>query len=70
MTVSPETEIVSTRHDALARISYYTLERGGWRWTVAIPDGDLDRHKANRAARRNHLANTLTMATAGKADGE
>jgi hypothetical protein len=73
MTLSPETEIVSTRHDAVARVSYYTIERGGRRWTVAIPDDDLNKHgykKGHEMLRRNHLANVLTTAMAGKADGE
>jgi hypothetical protein len=73
MTISPETEVVSTRHDAAARVSYYTIERSGRRWTVAIPDSDLDKHgykKGHEILRRNHLANVLTMAMAGKADGE
>ncbi len=70
MTINPESEIVASRHDPVARVFHYTIERGGRRWTVAIPEDDLNRHKANKQARRNHLGNALNVAMMGKADGE
>lgn len=69
-TIHLENEIVATRHDPVTRTSFYTIERNGRRWTVGIPDDDLNRHKSNKAARRLHLAQTLNMAMQGKADGE
>lgn len=69
-TVHLENEMVATRHDPQERKSHFTIERDGRRWTVAIPDDDLNRHKANKAARRMHVAQVLTMAMQGKADGE
>lgn len=69
-TVHLETEIVATHYDAASRQCFYTIERDGRQWTVGIPEDDLNRHKANKAARRMHLAQTLSVAMQGKADGE
>jgi hypothetical protein len=70
MTINLDTEIVETRHDPVSRMNSYVLERGGRRWTVHIHLNDLDRHGANKLARRNHLGNLLQQAMLGKADGE
>lgn len=70
MTINLTTEIVSTRHDAPLRMNYYTVERGGRRWTVGIPSDDIGRHGANMKSRRAHLANALTQVMQGPADGE
>lgn len=68
--INLDTEIVATGHDPITRTHFYTIERGGRRWTVKIHDDHLSRHGANKQARRNHLGNLLTEAMRGKADGE
>lgn len=69
-TINLDTEVVATRYDRVKHENIYTIERGGRRWTVAIHDDDLARHKANKLARRAHLGNMLAQAMQGKADGE
>lgn len=70
--INPETEIVATRHDAVAHTNYYTIERGGKRWTIKVSDDEFARLKAApgqmRAARRNHMAKMLTQAMQGPHD--
>lgn len=76
MTIHLETEIVATSHDPLARAHTYTLERGGKRWTVTIPDVDFDRFgpvlgasaATNKLNRRKHLAMRLEAAMGGPHD--
>jgi len=68
--IALETEIVASRYDAKARVNYFTIERGGRRWTVGVPDGDIAKHGGNKQARRAHLSNALEAAMRGKADGE
>lgn len=66
--IALETEIVGTRFDKKTRTGYYTIERDGRRWTVAVPVADLDKHKRNKQLRRNHLANALSRAMLGPPD--
>ena len=70
MTVNLDTEIASTQYDPVTRMNIYTLERSGRRWTVRVHSDDLNRHGPNKLARRNHLANVLSGAMNGPADGE
>jgi hypothetical protein len=70
MTINLDTEIVATRHEPKLRMTYYTIERGGRRWTIGVFADELDRHGGNRQARRNHVGNLLHQAMQGKADGE
>ena len=70
MTLSPETEIVSTQFDEQARICHYTVAREGKRWTVSIPIDELHKLGANHRARRMFLANKVAAAVAGPCDGE
>jgi hypothetical protein len=66
--IALETELVRTSFDPKTRKCYYTIRRNGQHWTVAIPLDDLDKHKANKQKRRNHLANALTVAMRGAPD--
>ena len=76
MSIHPETEIVASAFDPIARAHSYTIERAGKRWTVAIPDADFERFGAvagaaagvNRANRRKHLATLLDAAMGGAPD--
>ena len=66
--IALETEVVSTRYDKRTQTGYYTIERDGKRWTIAVPVADLDKHKKNKQLRRNHLANALVRAMSGPPD--
>jgi len=68
MTIHLEEEIVGSRFDPVTRTCHYTIARNGKRWTVAVPIDHLEAHKANKAARRNHLANVLQNAMNGPHD--
>lgn len=70
MTINLENEIVSTGYDPITRTCSYVIERGNRRWTVNIPEKDLNAHGSNKAVRRIQLGNVLTQAMTGKADGE
>lgn len=76
MTINPETEVVESSWDKVARVHRYTIERHGKRWTVAIPDAELAQFgpvvgaqaAANKARRRAYLATKLTAAMQGEPD--
>lgn len=68
MTIALDTEIVATRFDPKSRTCFYTIERGGKRWTATVPIDHLQAHKGNKQARRNHLAKVLEQAMAGQPD--
>jgi hypothetical protein len=76
MTIHPETEIVASSHDAKTKAHTYTIERGGKRWTITIPDADFERFgpvmgasaAVNKMNRRKHLATRLAAAMEGPAD--
>ena len=75
MTIALDTEIVATRFDPLTQTNYYTVERNGHRWTVAIHN-DHFHHVAKGAAhpreastkRRDHLARKINEAMLGQPD--
>ena len=70
-TINLDTEIVATRHDAAARMNYYTVLRNGRRWTIGVPSADLDRygkHVGHKQRRANHIANLLTEKMRGEPD--
>jgi len=75
MTIALDTEIVATRYDPLTQTNYYTIERDGNRWTVAVHDDHFhgaaktgsDATKA-KIARREHLAKRLRDAMLGPPD--
>jgi hypothetical protein len=68
MTISLETEIVATKYDVIAGVSHYTIERGGQRWTVSVPNAEWRKVSGGRQARRDFLGKTLENAMRGKAD--
>ena len=76
MTINPETEIVASSWDPQTRAHSYTIERTGRRWTVVIPDDDLQRFgpvlgasaAVNKQNRRRHLAAVLENAMRGEPD--
>lgn len=76
MTINPETEIVASSHDPVTRTHSYTIERGGKRWTVAIPDDEFARFgvvvgaqaRSNQLRRRTYLVTKLTVAMQGEPD--
>ena len=76
MTIALEIEIVGSAYDAAKRIHSYTIERGGRRWTVHIPDAELARNgplmgaKAgiSQQRRRGYLAARLSQAMQGPND--
>lgn len=68
MTIHLEGEIVASRIDPVTQACFYTIERGGKRWTVEVPLADLHRHAANKQGRRTHVANALNSAMQGKPD--
>ena len=68
MTVHLENEIVSSRFDTERQMHSYTVMRGGRRWTVELPHAVLK--ALPPAARRAQLGRSLTVAMAGRADGE
>lgn len=73
MIINLETEIVQTRYDQTSRMNYYTIERGGRRWTVGVHMDDFARYGLQRQtdpARLNYLGHLLKQAMLGKADGE
>ena len=69
-TINLDTEIVGTRYDPVNRTNHYTIERGGRRWTASVHTDHLAVHKANKEARRRHVANALVEAMRGNPDGE
>lgn len=74
MTINLETEVVASSFDGDTHV--YTIERGGQRWTVRVPDDDFQRFGPmmgaaganNRMARRRYLATILTNAMQGAPD--
>lgn len=68
MTIHLEGEIVSTQYDATRRVCFYTIEREGKRWTAIVNLDDLNKLGPNKIARRNLIANALTVAMQGKPD--
>ena len=70
MTIAIDSEVVATRYDAHSRTCFYTIERGGKHWTAKIPLDDLEKHKANKALRRQHVATVLTGIMQGPSDEE
>lgn len=76
MSIHPETEIVATAHDPVARLHTYTISRHGRRWTVQIPDDDFSQYgpvlgasaAQNKMNRRRHLATRIEAAMQGQAD--
>lgn len=76
MTIHPETEIVASSHDPIARLHSYTISRGGKKWTVQIPDDDFQAFgpvmgasaSVNRMNRRKHLAMRMEAAMRGRED--
>lgn len=68
MTIHLDTEIVATKFDPITQTCSYTIQRGNDRWTVRIPKSDLDKHGANKIAKRNYLATALNGAMTGKPD--
>lgn len=69
--IALESEIVGSRFDKLTQTCYFTIERDGKRWTVALPKDAFKQFKGNNAKqlRRNHLAAALNNAMRGKPDG-
>ena len=67
MTIALDTEIVETRYDPKTRTCFYTIERGGKRWTAAIHADKLHAQK-QKQLRRNYLANALEVAMRGPPD--
>ncbi len=74
-------ELVETRHDPKTGLNHYTIARADRRWTIAVPLADFDRYgpltdeagkpdEVSKQRRRAHLANLLSVAMQGKADGE
>lgn len=68
MTVNLENEVVSTSYDSVNQLCIYVIERGRQRWTVSIPEKDLNTHGINKAARRIHLGQVLSQAMMGPPD--
>lgn len=66
--IALETEVVGSRLDKSTRTGFYTIQRDGKRWTVAVPFEHFEKHKRDRQKRRNHLATVLTNAMRGKPD--
>jgi hypothetical protein len=68
--IALETEVVSTRYDKRTQTGYYTIERDGKRWTIALPVNDFKKFKGATAKqlRRNHLANALLRAMSSPPD--
>lgn len=68
MTIHLDTEVVSSRFDTVTQTCFYTIERDGQRWTASIPMADLNKHGANKIAKRNYLATVLNNAMQGEPD--
>ena len=76
MTFALETEVVASRYDPQSRTCFYTIERGGKRWTVAVHEDRF--HEAAKAAplalkkqkRSEVLAQHLQDAMRGPPDEE
>jgi len=68
LTLHPETEIVESRYDEARRLAVYVVARGGNRWTVALSLDELNKHGANKMARRSMLANAVAQAMIGPCD--
>lgn len=76
MTIHLESEVVATAFDPQTRVHSYTVGRGGKRWTVAIPDTELEKFGpifgaqagTNKARRRMYLARRLETAMGGPED--
>lgn len=69
-TIGLDSEVVATRFDPPTRTCFYTIERGGKRWTAALHIDALQKAGANMALRRKMVAMALMQAMAGPADGE
>lgn len=73
MTINLDSEVVATRYDSATGECFYTIERGGKRWTARVHLDDLNKHGPVAAAgqqRRNYLAGALEEAMRGPPDGE
>lgn len=73
MTINLDSEIVATRYDSATGECFYTIERGGKRWTARVHLDDLNKHGPVATAgsqRRNYLAGALEEAMRGPPDGE
>ena len=58
-TIHPETQVVASTYDPLARMCSYTYQHSdGSRYTVKVPLDELLK-KGNRVARRTHLAQRI-----------
>jgi hypothetical protein len=68
MTINLDTEIVATRFDAPSHTCFYTIARGGKRWTAALHIDALEKAGANKTLRRQTLAAALMNAMAGPPD--
>lgn len=68
MTIALDSEIVASRYDRNTHVCYYTIERNGERYTVAIPLTSLSVHKGNKQKRRDHVARALENAIHGAPD--
>jgi hypothetical protein len=65
------TELVSTRFDPNTRMNFYTVEKDGRRWTVAIHTDDFNRHgfgQGHKQRRQNHLTQALLAKMQGPPD--
>lgn len=73
MTINLDSEIVATRYDSATGECFYTIERGGKRWTARVHLDDLNKHgpvAASAPQRRNYLAQALEEAMRGVPDDE
>jgi hypothetical protein len=67
-TIHLDTEIVATSFDKVRRVASYTIQRGDQRWTVSLPEADLNKHGANKKLRQTMVATALNNAMQGKPD--
>lgn len=67
-TISLDTEIVATRFDKVTQTCFYTIERGGKRWTVSLPLAELSKLGINKVGKQALVANRLNVAMLGAPD--
>lgn len=67
MTFHPEAQLISSRHDKVAKTFHYKIRAAGRVWDVAIPERELEAcgpvegadAALNQQKRREHLARRL-----------
>jgi hypothetical protein len=68
--INLDSDVVSSKFDAVKQTCLYTVRRGDRLWTVEIPLSELHVHAGNKMLRRKTVENYLNSAMSGPSDDE